>query len=105
MTGCYARRHGGAFVIRIEDTDQERYDPTAVPQTLAGLRWLGLDYDEGPDIGGPYGPYTQMERVPIYRAELQKLLDTGHAYPCFCTKERLEALQSGADGAGGADGL
>jgi len=90
----YARHHGGAFVIRIEDTDQERYDPTAVPQTLAGLRWLGLDYDEGPDTGGPYGPYTQMERVPLYRAELQKLLDTGHAYPCFCTKERLEALRA-----------
>ena len=90
----FARRHGGAFVIRIEDTDQERYDPTAVPQILAGLRWLGLDYDEGPDIGGPYAPYTQMERVPIYREVLQKLLDTGHAFPCFCTKERLEALRA-----------
>jgi glutamyl-tRNA synthetase len=89
----FARRHGGAFVIRIEDTDQERYVPEAVPQTLAGLRWLGLEYNEGPDIGGPYGPYSQMERVPLYQAEVKKLLETGHAYPCFCTRDRLDALR------------
>jgi glutamyl-tRNA synthetase len=90
----FARRHGGAFLVRIEDTDQERYVPTAVPELLEGLRWLGLDYDEGPDIGGPHAPYTQMERLPLYRSELRKLLDTGWAYPCFCTKERLEALRA-----------
>jgi glutamyl-tRNA synthetase len=90
----FARHYGGAFVIRVEDTDQERYVPTAVPQILAGLRWLGLDYDEGPDIGGPYAPYTQMERVDLYRSELRKLLDTGWAYPCFCTRERLEELRA-----------
>ncbi len=90
----YARRFGGAFVIRIEDTDQERYVPTAVAQILDGLRWLGLDYDEGPDIGGPYGPYSQMERVPLYRSEVKKLLASGWAYPCFCPKERLEALRA-----------
>jgi glutamyl-tRNA synthetase len=90
----FARHCGGAFIIRVEDTDQERYVPTAVPQILAGLRWLGLDYDEGPDIGGPYGPYTQMERLDLYRSEVQKLLDTGWAYPCFCTRERLEALRA-----------
>jgi glutamyl-tRNA synthetase len=90
----FARHHDGAFIVRIEDTDQERYVPTAVPELLEGLRWLGLDYDEGPDIGGPHGPYTQMERLPLYRSELRKLLDTGWAYPCFCTKERLEALRA-----------
>ena len=90
----FARHHGGAFVVRIEDTDQERYVPEAVPQLLEGLRWLGLDYDEGPDRGGPYAPYTQMERLPLYRSELQKLRETGWAYPCFCTKERLEALRA-----------
>ena len=71
----FARHHGGAFVVRIEDTDQERYVPEAVPQLLEGLRWLGLDYDEGPDFGGPYAPYTQMERLPLYQSELQKLRD------------------------------
>src|SRR4029077_7072088 len=81
----FARHHGGAFVVRIEDTDQERYVPEAVPQLLDGLRWLGTDYDEGPDIGGPYAPYSQMERQPLYRSELAKLLETGWAYPCFCT--------------------
>jgi len=90
----FARHHGGAFVVRIEDTDQERYVPEAVPQLLEGLRWLGLDYDEGPDFGGPYAPYTQMERLPLYQSELQKLRETGWAYPCFCTKERLEALRA-----------
>jgi glutamyl-tRNA synthetase len=90
----FARRHGGAFLIRIEDTDQERYVPEAVPQLLAGLKWLGLHYDEGPDIGGPCGPYTQMERVPIYQAAVQRMLETGHAYPCFCTRERLDALRA-----------
>src|SRR5229473_7201322 len=90
----FARHHGGAFVVRIEDTDQERYVPEAVPQILEGLRWLGLDHDEGPDIGGPYEPYSQMERQSLYRSELAKLLETGWAYPCFCTKERLEALRA-----------
>jgi glutamyl-tRNA synthetase len=90
----FARHYGGQFVVRVEDTDQERYMPESVPQTLAGLRWLGLDYDEGPDVGGPYGPYSQMERVPVYRAALEKLLAGGHAYPCFCTKERLDALRA-----------
>jgi glutamyl-tRNA synthetase len=90
----FARRYSGTFIVRIEDTDQERYVPEAVPQILEGLRWLGLDYDEGPDIGGPHAPYEQMERLPLYRAELKKLLDLGWAYPCFCTKERLEALRA-----------
>lgn len=90
----FARRHGGAFVVRIEDTDQERYVPEAVPQLLEGLRWLGLEYDEGPDVGGPFGPYCQLERLPLYRSELQKLIESGWAYPCFCTKERLDALRA-----------
>jgi glutamyl-tRNA synthetase len=90
----FARRHGGQFVIRIEDTDRERHIPEAVPQILAGLRWLGLDYDEGPDIGGPYGPYSQMERLPVYQEAIRQLLETERAYPCFCTKERLDALRA-----------
>lgn len=90
----YARKLGGKFIIRIEDTDQERYVPESIALILAGLRWLGLDFDEGPDIGGPYGPYSQMERLPLYRSELRKLIDSGWAYPCFCTRERLEALRA-----------
>jgi glutamyl-tRNA synthetase len=90
----FARKHGGQFVIRIEDTDQDRYVPEAVPQVLAGLRWLGLDYDEGPDIGGPHGPYSQMERLPIYRSAIRQLLEAERAYPCFCTRERLDALRA-----------
>lgn len=90
----FARKHGGQFVIRIEDTDQDRYVPDAVPQILAGLRWLGLDYDEGPDIGGPHGPYSQMERLPVYQSAVRQLLETERAYPCFCTKERLDALRA-----------
>jgi glutamyl-tRNA synthetase len=90
----FARKHGGQFIIRIEDTDRERYVPEAVPQTLAGLRWLGLEYDEGPDIGGPHAPYSQMERLPTYRAALSQLLEADRAYPCFCTKERLDVLRA-----------
>jgi glutamyl-tRNA synthetase len=90
----FARRHGGAFIIRIEDTDQERYVPESVPQILHGLRWLGLEYDEGPDIGGPHGPYTQTERLPLYRDELRRMVEAGRAYPCFCTRERLDQLRA-----------
>ena len=93
----FARRFGGDFIVRIEDTDQERYVPGAVPQILEGLRWLGLDYDEGPDIGGPHAPYEQMQRLDLYRAELQKLLDSRLGLSLF--------LHAGAAGraAGGAD--
>lgn len=86
----FARHAGGTFIVRIEDTDTERSTKAFEEDLLTGLRWLGLDWDEGPDIGGPYGPYRQSERLDIYRTYLKQLLDDGTAYHCFCTKEQLE---------------
>jgi glutamyl-tRNA synthetase len=85
----FARRHGGQFVLRIEDTDRTRYHAEAVPDMLEGMRWLGLDWDEGPEVGGPYGPYYQSERLPLYREYAQVLLNSGHAYTCYCTPKEL----------------
>ena len=76
----FARRHGGQFLIRIEDTDQKRSVPGAIENILDSLRWLGLDWDEGPDIGGPYGPYIQTERAPLYQQWAHWLVEQGHAY-------------------------
>ncbi|MCX4243230.1 glutamate--tRNA ligase [Paraliomyxa miuraensis] len=90
---AFARRHGGKFVLRIEDTDQERYTPGSEQAILEALRWLGLSWDEGPDVGGEHGPYRQSERLPIYREHLTTLLDSGRAYRCFCTRERLDELR------------
>jgi glutamyl-tRNA synthetase len=89
----FARHHGGKFILRIEDTDQKRYNPEAVKWLLNGLRYLGLDWDEGPEVGGDYGPYTQTERLDIYQIYCQQLLEAGHAYRCFCTPERLAAVR------------
>lgn len=89
----FARRHGGRFILRIEDTDQARYVEGATEQLLASLKWAGLQYDEGPDAGGGYGPYVQSQRVEIYRQHAEKLLNSGHAYYCFCTPEELEAMR------------
>jgi len=89
----FARRHGGVFVLRIEDTDQTRYVPGAVEGLLEALQWAGLSYDEGPGVGGPHGPYLQSERLALYHAEVEKLLAAGHAYPCFCTPARLEEMR------------
>ena len=86
----FARHHGGSFILRIEDTDQKRFNPEAVDRLLRGLRYLGLDWDEGPDKGGPYGPYTQTERLGLYGRYCAQLLEGGFAYRCFCTPERLE---------------
>ena len=86
----FARHHGGSFILRIEDTDQKRYNPQALTWLMRGLRYLGLDWDEGPEAGGAYGPYTQTERLEIYRRHRDQLLDAGFAYRCFCTSERLE---------------
>ncbi len=88
-----ARRTGGTFILRIEDTDQKRYDPNAERELIEGLRWLGLDYDEGPDIGGPNGPYRQTERRQNYHEYAWKLVDLGHAFPCFCSPERLSEVR------------
>lgn len=88
-----AHQTGGQFVLRIEDTDIKRYVPGAEEELMNGLRWLGIDYDEGPDKGGPYGPYRQSERKEIYQEYAHKLIDTDHAFYCFCTPERLARVR------------
>jgi glutamyl-tRNA synthetase len=90
---CFAKRHGGAFLLRIEDTDQARSTPESERAILDSLRWLGLTWDEGPDVGGPYGPYRQSERSAIYRDYINRLLVDGHAFRCFCTPARLEEMR------------
>jgi glutamyl-tRNA synthetase len=98
----YARRHGGTFVLRIEDTDVERSSADMVTGILDGLRWLGLDWDEGPEAGGPYAPYFQSGRLDRYRAVVDRLLAEGHAYRCYCTPERLRNEREQADARGEA---
>ena len=88
-----ARRTGGTFILRIEDTDQKRFVPGAEQELIDGLRWLGINYDEGPDVGGPFGPYRQTERREIYHEYAWKLVDLGHAFPCFCTPDRLNKVR------------
>lgn len=90
---AFARRHGGRFILRIEDTDQARSSRESEEAILRSLRWLGLSWDEGPDVGGPVGPYRQSERAAIYREHAEILLEKGHAYRCFCTSERLDELR------------
>lgn len=105
---CFARQHGGQFILRIEDTDQVRSTRASEDAILSSLRWLGLNWDEGPDVGGPYGPYRQSERGAIYTEHVQKLLAAGHAFECFCTPERLEQsrkAQLAAKGRVGYDGF
>ncbi len=85
-----AKKTGGQFILRIEDTDRARYVPTAEKEIMDGLRWLGLEWDEGPDKGGPYGPYRQTERKEIYLKYAEELVEKGAAYYCFCTPEHLE---------------
>jgi glutamyl-tRNA synthetase len=87
----WARRTGGAFVLRVEDTDRERSTEEAVRAILEGMRWLGLDWDEGPEVGGPHGPYFQTQRLEVYRSFAERLVRDGKAYACYCTKEELEA--------------
>ena len=89
----FARHHGGVFVLRIEDTDQKRYDPHSLDDLLEGLRWLGIDWDEGPEVGGPYGPYFQTQRAELYRQWSDWLVEAGHAYHCYCTPERLSHMR------------
>jgi len=90
---CFARRHGGQFILRIEDTDQVRSTRKSEDDILAALKWLHLEWDEGPDKGGPYGPYRQSERSAIYQEHVKILLDKGHAFHCFCTAERLDEVR------------
>jgi glutamyl-tRNA synthetase len=88
-----ARRHGGQFILRIEDTDRQRSNPASERMIFEALHWLGLSWDEGPDVGGPFGPYRQSERSEIYREHASELIRRGAAYACFCTPERLTALR------------
>ena len=92
----FARHHGGTFILRIEDTDVERSTSESEVSLVGDLRWLGLDWDEGPDTGGPRGPYRQSERLDIYRRHADALIAAGKAYPCFCTDEVLEAKRQDA---------
>jgi len=91
---AFARSQGGEFLLRIEDTDQARSTPESEKTILDALHWLGLEWDEGPDNSGPKGPYRQSERSEIYRAHADQLLESGHAFRCFCTPERLDELRA-----------
>jgi len=86
----FARHNNGTFILRIEDTDRSRLKEDSVEQIISSLKWLGLDWDEGPEVGGDYGPYFQSQRLEIYKKELQRLLDEGKAYYCYCTQDELE---------------
>lgn len=89
----FARRHNGTFILRIEDTDQTRFDPNALQQLTEALRWAGLQWDEGPEVGGNYGPYIQSERLPLYQKWVQWLLDEGKAYRAYETREELDQMR------------
>ena len=97
---AWARHMKGAFVLRVEDTDRARSTPEYEAGILEGLRWLGLDWDEGPDVGGDFGPYRQTERFGLYREVQERLVAEGRAYPCFCDAERLTALREAQQAAG-----
>ena len=90
---AFARQHGGQFVLRIEDTDQARSRPEYEQGLISALSWLGLKWDEGPDVGGALGPYRQSERLDLYQAHARELVEAGHAYYCFCTPERLAEVR------------
>ena len=100
----FARHHGGAFVLQIEDTDLARSTEEAIGIVIDSLRWLGLDWDEGPGVGGPFGPYRQTERLDVYRDAVDRFLHDGRAYPCYCTPEELEERRRQALARGDAPG-
>jgi len=97
----FARRQGGTFVLRIEDTDTERSSWEMVAGIVDGLRWLGLDWDEGPDVGGPHGPYFQSQRLEGHRARAERLVGEGRAYYCYCSTEEIQSKRAAAEAAGG----
>ena len=101
---AFARRTGGVFVLRIEDTDQSRVTDEYIGSALGTLRWLGLDWDEGPEAGGAYGPYQQSQRLSIYADWARRFLESGHAYYCYCTQQELADRRAAARAAGGASG-
>ncbi len=98
----FARRNGGVFVLRIEDTDVARSSTDMVQGILDGLRWLGIDWDEGPQVGGAFGPYFQSERLDRHRAMADRLVESGHAYYCYCRPEDIRAKREAAEKTGGA---
>ncbi|WP_312721369.1 glutamate--tRNA ligase [Mobilicoccus sp.] len=91
---AFARKHGGAFVLRVEDTDRARFRADSEAQLFDTLDWLGLTWDEGPDVGGPYAPYRQSERLDTYAPYVEKLIEDGHAYYCWCSADRLKELRA-----------
>ncbi len=97
---CFARQHGGQFLLRIEDTDQVRSTAQSEAAILASLRWLGLEWDEGPDVGGPHGPYRQSERAAIYAGYAEQLLAQGHAFKCYRTASELDEIRAARKEAG-----
>jgi len=97
---CFAKKSGGQFLLRIEDTDQARSTAASEAAILRSLHWLGLSWDEGPDVGGPHAPYRQSERGAIYRKYADQLLEQGHAFRCYCTSERLDQLRKSQQRAG-----
>jgi glutamyl-tRNA synthetase len=100
----FARRHKGKFILRIEDTDQKRYRPEALAEIFTSLKWLGLQWDEGPEVGGDAGPYFQSQRTALYRRHAEELLAAGRAYRCFCSEDRLASLRAEQEAAKMANG-
>src|SRR3989442_15938041 len=100
----FAHHNGGVFVLRIEDTDRKRSTEEAIAIVLDSLRWLGLDWDEGPQVGGPFGPDRQTERVPVYEEVAGRFLEDGHAYHCYCTPQELEDRRGAGRPGGGPPG-
>ena len=90
----YAKKTNGKFILRVEDTDTARSTRESEQSMLADLNWLGLDYDEGPEKGGEFGPYRQSERGAIYQTLARRLMTSGHVYKCFCTDEELEQMRA-----------
>ncbi|MCM8828791.1 MAG: glutamate--tRNA ligase family protein, partial [Candidatus Omnitrophica bacterium] len=93
----FARKNSGKFILRIENTDTERSKKEYEESILEDLKWLGLSWEEGPDVGGPFGPYRQTERLQLYRDYANKLVSEGKAYRCWCTKEEIEKRRSSGD--------
>ncbi len=101
----YARQQGGTFVLRIEDTDRDRSTEESVRIVLESMRWLGLTWDEGPEANGPHAPYYQSQRLDVYRAHAEKLVQSGHAYRCYASKDEIEAARAAHTAAGGKAGF
>ena len=91
---AFARKHGGQFILRIEDTDRQRSSVQSEQAIFDALKWAGIEWDEGPDCGGNHGPYRQSERLDLYEKEINRLIEKGFAYRCFCTPERLNQLRA-----------